>query len=955
MLALALCLPANGFAADPAPTAQADKPAKGGSAPVASAEALVDGIELPYDKFVLDNGLTAIVHTDRKAPVVGVTLYYRIGSKHEPRGRTGFAHLYEHLFFYGSANAPEFFGALEAAGVTDTNGSTWFDRTNYLETVPTGALDLALFLESDRMGYILPAITQDRLDKQRGVVQNEKRQNDNQPYGLFYYALGEGLFPVGHPYRHSTIGSMADLDAASLTDVRKWFTDHYGPNNVVLVLSGDIDTATAKSKVEKWFGDIPRGPDVKPVEAGPVTLAAPKEREMTDRVPVTRITRNWSGPGLNHPQTPALQIGMRILGGLASSRLDNELVRGQEVAVAVTASTLDFEQVNIMTASMDVKPGVDRAAAEAAFDKVIADYIAQGPTEDEVRRAVVSTISSTIGGLEQVGSFGGKGDVLAEGEIYSDDPLKFKKDLAAMAALTPADVKQALSAWLSRPVYELSIVPGERTEDGATMGGWGDEGQMAAPAPDTKAPVAQLAPAPKREAPAVQPVADLTFPAVEHAKLANGMEVSLARRTSIPKVIVSIAFDAGYAADALDTPGTQGMMLRALDEGTTSRDATQIAIDQERLGANISSGASEDESFVRLSALSENLAPSLALMADVVLNPAYNEADVARVKQQSLAALGQRLAQPVGLGLRVMGSELYGDHPYAQPSDGLGTADSLAALTPADLKAAHGKWLRADNAHITVVGDITMDELLPKLNAAFGKWKSNRMARPVKAIDAAVPQQGTRVVVVDRPNSPQSVIFGGHVLPITGRTADTEATDLAANVMGDSLLSRLSADLRETKGWSYGAYTLVTRPAGPRALAIYAPVQADKTGDSLKAVLGHLAAYPGEKPTTEAEHQRVTDGAIRALPDQFQTNGAVLGAIERNELLDRPENYYETLPATYRGIDAAEIDAAAKTALDASDMVFVIVGDRKTIEPQLEGIGLPVEYREAPSATPTAQ
>jgi zinc protease len=381
----------------PAPLTSSPVPVA--SHPAAPLTDLVKAVDIPFETFVLGNGLTTIVHTDRKAPIVGVTLYYRVGSKHEPRGRTGFAHLYEHIFFGGSENVPNFDKPLEAAGSTPSNGSTWYDRTNYVVTVPTGALELALFMESDRMGHLLGALTQDKLDKQRGVVQNEKRQSDNEPYGLMDYAIGEGLFPVGHPYRHSTIGSMADLDAASLADVKQWFHDHYGPNNVVLALTGDIDAATARPLVEKYFGHIARGPAVRQVEAGPVTLAAPAAREMVDQVPVTRITRNWSGPGLNDPDAVPLEVGLRVLGGLAASRLDNALVRGEQLAVAVTASAMTFEQVSFLQATMDVKPGVDRAQAEARFDALIRQFVAEGPSEDEVRRAVTGSLSAQIGAL----------------------------------------------------------------------------------------------------------------------------------------------------------------------------------------------------------------------------------------------------------------------------------------------------------------------------------------------------------------------------------------------------------------------------------------------------------------------------------------------------------------------------------------------------------------------------
>ncbi|WP_313437650.1 pitrilysin family protein [Novosphingobium sp.] len=918
----------------------------------ASPAELVAKVDIPYEKFVLANGLTTIVHTDRKAPIVGVTAYYKVGSKNEPRGKTGFAHLYEHLFFGGSANVPDFDIPLEAAGSTPTNGSTWYDRTNYVETVPTGALDVALFMESDRMGHLLPAVTQDKLDKQRGVVQNEKRQGDNQPYGLFEYAQSEGLLPVGHPYRHSTIGSMADLDAATLTDVRQWFTDHYGPNNVVLVLSGDIDAATARSKVEKWFGQIPRGPDIKPVAAEPVTLAAPVTREIADQVPVLRLTRNWTAPGLNDADTPALQIGMHILGGLASSRLDNELVRGQQLAVAVTASAQVFQQLGMLNMAMDVKPGVDRTQANAAFDKVLADYLRDGPTEDEVRRAVVSTLSGEIGGLERVGGFSGKGATLAEGQVYSDDPAKYKENLARMAALTPAEIKAALNKWLSRPVYALDVVPGARKESGDAMGGWGDEAQHPAPRPDPKTRAPALAAGPKREMPPLGQIGALTFPAIERATLSNGIPVALARRSAVPKLVLSLDFDAGYAADALDTPGTQGLMLAMLDQGTSKLDATQIAEAQERLGASISIDGSLDTSSVTLSALSANLAPSLDLMAQIVRDPAFAPSEVARVKAQTEAELAQALSTPSALAARSLGAELFGSHPYAQPGDGLGNAASLGALTPDQLRAAHDKWLRPDLARITVVGDVTMAELKPMLERAFGQWQAPASPRPAKPIDAPVAAaQGSRIVLIDRPNSPQSVIVAGRVLPMTGRTPDTEAVQLANDVIGGGFLSRLNKDLREEKGWSYGVHSGVAQPVGPRSVQVAAPVQSDKTGEAIKAIIADMGAFPARKPVTTEELQRVTEGAIRQLPNQFETGAAVQAAIRKNDRLGRPEDYYVTLAAKYRAIDAKAIGAAATQYLQPQGLTFVVVGDRKVVEPQLKSLGLPVEVRSAPAAS----
>ncbi len=950
-LALAACAgtPKADLAAAPVPPSAAT-PAAAQPAPL---DQLVAKVDIPYEKFVLANGLTVLVHTDRKAPIVGVTTYYRVGSKHEPKGRTGFAHLFEHLMFGGSENVPNFDVPLEGAGSTPTNGSTSFDRTNYVQTVPKGAVDLTLFMESDRMGHLLGAVTQDKLDRQRGVVQNEKRQGDNEPYGLAEYAIGEGLFPVGHPYRHATIGSMADLDAASLTDVRKWFIDNYGPNNVVLVLSGDIDAATARPMVEKWYGHIPAGPKVTMPPAGPVTLAAPVKREMADQVPLTRVYRVWSGPGLNDPDAPALDVGFKVLGGLASSRLDNALVRGKGVAVSVSAFVWPFEQTSMLLVQMDIKPGVDRATAEAALDAEIARLMAEGPTEDEVKRAATSSVSGQIFSLEAVGGFSGKGAQLAEGELYSGNPHQFKVDLQRIASLRPADVQAALQRWIGRPVYALTITPGERTEKGETMGGWGDEATATPPRPDAKKPAPKLATGPKREFPPVAPVGDLEFPKAERATLSNGVPVVLARRTGVPTVLVHVSFDAGFAADAQDAPGTQRLLLDVLDEGTESRDATQIAEDQERLGARISTGTGIDSSTVTLAALSANLAPSLDLLADVVRRPAFREGDVSRARDQQLAGIAQSEASPSAMANRRLNPILFGPaHPYGQPGDGLGNAAAVKGMTPATLRTAHAKWLRPDTMTITVVGDITMAELKPMLEHSFGTWRAPATPRPVKALDAPIPAPRPRIVLIDRPNSPQSVIVAGRVLPMTGRDQGMESLDLANEVLGNGFLSRLNLDLREDKGWSYGVRSQVRSPKGPRSLAVIAPVQSDKTGAAIVTIRGQMADFPAKKPVNDEEHARATDGNIRGLPIRYETNGQVLGALVGNQLLGRPDDYQATLPSRYRAIDKAALDKAAKQYLGPDGLVFVVVGDRKVVEPQLKALDLPLEIAQPVDSAP---
>jgi predicted Zn-dependent peptidase len=437
LVAVASPVLAHAPAAATAVSAPSATPLRG--APVSE---LVARVDIPWKRFQLENGLTVLVHEDRKAPVVAVSVWYNVGSKDEPKGSTGFAHLFEHLMFGGSENSPSsHIQTMNAAGATGLNGTTWFDRTNYFQTVPTPALDYTLYLESDRMGYLLGQVSQEVLDLQRGVVQNEKRQGDNQPYGLTYYATLEALFPEGHPYRHSTIGSMADLDAASMETVRDWFRQNYGPNNAILVLSGDIDEAKARELSQRYFGAIARGPVHTPVPADVPTLAAPVEQVLHDRVAQTRISRTWTTPGLNDPDSVPLSVGASVLGGLASSRLDNVLVRDEQIASSVSAGNQTFQRVSMFSYSAMVKPGADADAVARRMDEVLADLIANGPTQDEIDRVVTQYASRRIQGLEMAN---GKASVLAEGQLYSGDPDFYKKELAAYAAVTPAQVQAAL-------------------------------------------------------------------------------------------------------------------------------------------------------------------------------------------------------------------------------------------------------------------------------------------------------------------------------------------------------------------------------------------------------------------------------------------------------------------------------------------------------------------------------
>ena len=911
------------------------------AAPVAD---LVKAVDIPYERFTLPNGLTVLVHTDRKAPVVAVSVWYKVGSKNEPRGKTGFAHLFEHLMFNGSENAPnDYFGPMKEIGVTDINGTTWFDRTNYYETVPTAALDRALMMESDRMGHLLGAVTQEKLDNQRGVVQNEKRQGDNNPFGLIEYEQYETLYPAGHPYHHSTIGSMADLDSASLDDARSWFRDHYGPNNALLVLAGDIDAATARAKVERWFGAIPAGPAIQPVSAPVPTLPAPITRTLQDRVATTRVYRMWAVPGLDNPDYLPLQVGGLILGGLASSRLDDALVRGTQVAVAASASADVFAQAGQFVMQADVKPGADPAKVGAALDAELARLITEGPTADELARAATTFAASQIRGLEAVGGGHGKASTLAEGLLYSGDPAHYRKELEAAARLTPAMVRDAMAKWLKRPVFALTVVPGERTAGGEARGG---DAALAPAAPAMSAPAATTAAAPDANRSTIPPAGDvpaLDFPAIERTSLKNGIKVVFARRSAVPVVSVRIAFDAGYAADPMGARGTTALLLKLMNEGTTTLDSSALARAEETLGASIRGIGLPDSTAFELGALTANLAPSLDLLADYVRHPALAPAELERVRVQQLAAIKAERTDPYALASRVLYPAIYGPaHPYGYAPSGTGEAEVVSKLTREDLAAFHARWLRPDRATIYVVGDTTLADVVPLLEKSFGNWPSNRMAPPVKDFSAAIPVPKPRIVLLDRPGSPQSMILGGTVIPARG-IDDIVTLRTANDVLGGDFLSRMNMNLRENKGWSYGVSSLINDRADRLLFMVYAPVQTDQTGPSITELRSEMTRYLGDKGTTAEEAALATQGSARELPGMFETSGAVLDGVAKIETYKRPDTWFETLPARYKAMTAADMDTAARTTIDPKRIVWIVVGDAAKVKPQLGGLGLPVE------------
>jgi len=885
------------------------------SSPIPAAE--VPDIDIPFDKFRLDNGLTVVVHEDRKAPIVAVGIWYKVGSKDEPPGKTGFAHLFEHLMFNGSENYnDEYFKPFERVGATAMNGTTWFDRTNYFQNVPTSALDMALWMESDRMGHLLGVITQEKLDNQRGVVQNEKRQGENQPYGLVEYRVLEGLFPAGHPYRHSTIGSMEDLDAASVDDVHQWFKDYYGAANAVLVLAGDIDAATARPLVEKYFGDIPAGPPVRHLKAWVPERSHDTFETLFDRVPQVRSYRYWAVPGRITEQRYLLELVASVLGSGKNSRLYQALVYRNQLAVSVSVSVEAHQLASLFSIDVTLKPDASLETVNEIIDAEMARFLAEGPKAEELERAKTKINAGSVRGLERIGGFGGKATTLAQGELYAGDPGFFLTGLEWINAASPKAVQAVAANWLGDGRYQLDVLP---------------FGEYATAAPGVDRSLGL---------PAVGDMPDLAFPDIQRAELANGLQVVLAERQTVPVVNIALQFDAGYAADTFGKLGASSFTMAMLDEGTSLRSALEISAEAESLGANISTSSNLDTSIVTLSALKDKLNPSIELFADVVRNPAFEDEEIERLRQRWLATIEQEKTQPVGIALRNLPPLIYGkDHAYGIPMTGSGTEASIASLTREDLVDYYGTWIRPSNGTLFVVGDTALEEILPLLDKAFGKWREDRRALPRKNLaEVELPEQG-RLIIIDKPGSPQSLILAGHVAPPTG-APDNIAIETMNDILGGQFTARVNMNLREDKGWAYGAYTFMPDARGQRMWIAYAPVQTDRTRDSLQELVREFGDYLSSAPPTEDELSNSVRNSVNSLPGRFESSNAVLGSLLSNQRFGRGDDYVESLKDRYESLGLQQVRAAAEEVIHANRLTWLIIGDREKIEAGLRELDL---------------
>ena len=898
------------------------------------------GVDIAYQQFTLANGLRVIVHTDRKAPIVAVNLWYHVGSKDEAPGKSGFAHLFEHLMFQRSENHEgEYFAPFKQVGATDQNGTTNTDRTNYFENVPTTALDTALFMESDRMGHLLGAINQAALDEQRGVVQNEKRQGENQPYGRSYDALTRAIYPEGHPYHHTVIGSMNDLNAASLEDVKNWFRSWYGPNNAVLVLAGDIDLATAKAKAAEYFGDIPASASLAAKPAMIAARTSSTRETMTDRVAQTRIIRVWNVPQYASPDVQRLQLFAQVLGGSRSSRLDQRLSFGDKLVDRISASMDASELGGTFDISADIKQGVDPALVEKAIDEELAKLLRDGPTSAELDQARTVFKAGFVRGIERIGGFGGKADALAECTVYTGNPGCFRDQLARIQSSTPAQVKATANQWLRAGDHTLTINPGAVTPIvEAASASNGKPGPIPSANPKFKTIASDLDRS--KGVPITSTFPDLKFPPLQRGQLSNGIKVILAERHDVPVVQMSMEFPGGFASDQGRKLGTASFTMGMLDEGAGAYDAIAFGNRSESLGAIIGSGASLDSAEVTLSALKEKLADSMALYADVILRPRLDAKEIDRVRATWLAGIKQEKTNPGIMTQRVVAPLVFGaGHPYAIPFTGSGYEADIASLGRDEMLAWLREQVRPDTATLMIVGDTTLAQITPLLEKNFGSWQAPATARPDNKIPAVALAAAPRVFLIDQPGAIQANITVSQLAPSVTE-ANAVDFDIANGVFGGDFTSRLNMNLREDKHWSYGARSGANSALGQRLWSASAPVQIDKTIDAVKEMQREIADYASGKVAATAEEvTRIQAISVRTLPGSFETGRAVLATIGGINRYGRPDDYVVQRKARIEAMTPASVQAAAKT-LQPQAMSWVIVGDLSKIEAGIRALDI---------------
>jgi zinc protease len=906
----------------------------------------VDGkLKLPvlkYETYTLPNGLKVITHEDHRLPLVAVDLWYHVGPLNERAGRTGFAHLFEHMMFEGSEHVGEkaHIKYVQGAGATDVNGTTDFDRTNYFETMPANQLELALWLESDRMGFLMEGLDRKLLTNQRDVVRNERRQGEGRPYAAADEAVAHLLYPKGHPYYGDVIGSHADIEAARIADIRDFHQQFYTPNNASIAIAGDFDAAKLKELLTKYFGPIPAGPKVDPVTTVTPAITSQRRETVTDTVKLPQVTIAWLTPPAYTPGSYDVSAAIFALGGAKASRLDQALVYKTQVAQRVSCYDRPNKLNGTAQCSIVAKPGVKLEDLEKTFWAELAKLQAEGPTAEEVEAAKAGDLTQKIAGLQRLGGFGGVADTLDEYNQYTGDPGFLPKDIAMGEAVSVASTKAAAVKYLTKEsAVVVYCVPGKKVLDDVPRSPEDTDANVKITNPYT--PEFEASQAWRKEVPKAGPPVTVHLPVPETFTLANGLKVYVIPEHSLPVLSANFISRAGNENNAAGKEGLASLTAATMGEATTTRDLKTLADDEERLGVRIYVGATMDSAGSGLTVLTDHTHAAFDVFSDVMLHPAFKEEDLDRLKKQRLIGIQQETDNVSAMIGRVGPKLLYGDQPYGR--SGTGTTESVTGLTRDDLTGFYASHYGPADSALVMVGDVTAGEAKKLAEEYFGKWTGNAAAAVTLPPAPAAPT--THVVIVDKPGAPQTALeaFG---LGVPANSPDLQTLQVMNYVLGGSFASRINMNLREVHGYTYGANSGYLNYRAGGEFVAGGLVKTDVTGPAATQLMYEIKRFP-TTPPTEAELKEAKEARVQSLPGQFETSGAIAGSIGSIFLYDRPLDYYATLPAKYEAVTAADVQRVATEDVHPDQLIIVAAGDRAKIEPQLKAADLgPVEVRD---------
>jgi zinc protease len=889
----------------------------------AAVPAFAQELSIPHKKVELANGLDVIVHEDHSDPIVAVYVFYHVGSGREVPGRSGFAHLFEHLMFQGSANVgdDQHFKLIQEAGGT-LNGTTNTDRTNYFETLPANQLELALWLEADRMGFLAPAITQEKLDNQREVVKNERRQNyENRPYGLEGETVVRNLYPPDHPYSWTTIGSMDDLNAASLEDVTGFLRRWYGPNNATLAIGGDVDTDEVLALVERYFGPIPRGPEVAKPAPRPANLASEKRIVLQDRVQLPQLSITWPTVAADHADEAALDLLARLLSSSKSAVLDKALTMDAQLASSVSAFHSAAELAGVFTITLRPQPGVTLDELEERADGLIAGVARDGVAPAVLERLKTVREASVVRGLETVGS---RTSSLARDNTFRGQPDCVARDLARYRAVSADDVLRVLKAYvIDKPAVIVSVVPEGKPElcasgrTGAQRTAEAGLDRHAQPAPAAARP--------------------FRAPEVWRSTLANGTEVLGTRYDELPLTNVELHVPAGRLQEDPAHLGLASLTADLLDEGTRRLTSTELDDAFDALGANFSVSARDDDLVLALNVLDAHLDEAVALLEEVLLEPRLDQRDFERLKKERLTNIGVRADNIRSITGDAWNALMFG-RESVQGLPSVGTAETVGRLTVAD---ASGFWKEHATPHgsrLIYVGARDAAGVAKLFGTLAGRWREGKAVAASAPRPAPTPAAaGRRVYLVDKPGAAQSEIRIGHP-SVSALDPAFDKLEVLNYVLGGGFSSRINLNLREDKGYTYGARSGFAGDLRPGPFTASAGVHTAVTAPSVTEFLKELERIRSGVTAEELAFAR--SAMLQGMDRRFESTRALATYLDELGRYDRADDFLVQRRAMIETIGADELARLAAEYLHPERMTILVVGDKQKILPDLQALNL---------------